>query len=252
MKSVTGTFALTFALLLAGCGGGDSGGNSQTGGTGSGSTAAAVPAPKGGDWSKTVSETAMGSFLMGNPNAAVKLVEYGSFTCPHCADFAEKGVPDLVQKYVKTGQVSFEFRNFVRDPAVLAAALLARCGGATPFFQLNEQIFGAQEDWFQKLQAMSPAEQQQLQSATPAQVATTIADKAGLDQFVRMRGIPEEKARTCLADQATTERLVAMTNEGSQKYQIPGTPAFLINDSLVPNASDWNALEPALKQAIGG
>jgi protein-disulfide isomerase len=251
MKAFTGTAALTLALLLAGCGG-DSGGNSQAGGTSGGTTTAAVPAPNGGDWSKTVAETDKGSFLMGNPDAKVKLVEYGSFTCPHCAEFAEKGVPDLVQKYVKTGQVSFEFRNFVRDPADLAAALLARCGGATPYFQLNEQIFGAQKDWFEKMQSITPAEQQQLQSATPAQVATTIADKAGLIQFVRMRGVPEEKARTCLADQATTERLVAMTNEGSQKYQIPGTPAFLINDSLVPNASDWKALEPALKQAVGG
>jgi protein-disulfide isomerase len=43
--------------------------------------------------------------------------------------------PQLVDKYVKTGQVSFEFRHLVRDPADLAAALVARCGGPTPFFK---------------------------------------------------------------------------------------------------------------------
>ena len=64
---------------------------------------------------------------MGNPNAKVKLVEFGSLTCPHCAEFEEEGGKALIENYVKTGQVSWEFRNFVRDPfditAVAARAL---------------------------------------------------------------------------------------------------------------------------------
>ena len=49
--------------------------------------------------------------MMGNPNAKVKLIEIGSLTCPHCREFDEKGVPTLIDKYVKTGQVSWEFRH---------------------------------------------------------------------------------------------------------------------------------------------
>ena len=250
MRASIGTFALGLALLLTGCGEGGNGGKEATKNN---APVASIPAPNGGDWTRTVTETPQGSFVMGNPNAAVKVVEFGSFTCPHCAKFAEEGIPDLVNSYVKTGQVSFEYRNFVRDPADLAASLLARCGGATPFFTLTEQLFAAQNEWLGRLQtALTPADQQAMQSMAPGQVAVTVADKAGLTQFVRMRGIPEEKARTCLADQQATERLVAMTNEGTQTYQVPGTPSFLINGKLVEDTADWKSLQPKIREAIGG
>ena len=92
-------------------------------------TAKPVPAPNNGDWSSIVSKTAEGGFIMGNPNAKVKLVEFGSLTCPHCAEFEEKGGNALIENYVKKGLVSWEFRNFVRDPVDMTATLLARCGG---------------------------------------------------------------------------------------------------------------------------
>ncbi|MCA1653471.1 MAG: DsbA family protein, partial [Sphingomonadales bacterium] len=92
-------------------------------------TAAPVAAPNGGDWTTVVSRTPAGGFVMGNPNAKVKLIEYGSLTCPHCAEFEEKGGKPLIDNYVKKGLVSFEFRNFVRDPYDITAALIARCGG---------------------------------------------------------------------------------------------------------------------------
>ncbi len=250
MKASIGTAALGLALLLAGCGGdgGTEGGNATAA---AGAPVASVPAPNGGDWTQTVTQTEQGSFVMGNPNAPVKLVEFGSYTCPHCAEFAEKGEPELVNAYVKTGQVSFEYRPFVRDSADLAAALIARCGGATPYFKLSDQIFAAQPEWLGKLQTMTPAEQQALQGMAPGQVATAMADKAGLIQFARMRGLPEAKVRSCLADQAATQQLVAIANDGVQRYQIQGTPSFLINGQLVQDAAEWKDLEPKLRQAIG-
>jgi protein-disulfide isomerase len=250
MRASIGTFALGLALLLTGCGEGGNGGKE---GTKNNAPVASIPAPNGGDWTQTVTETPQGSFVMGNPAAPVKVVEYASFTCPACANFAAKGTPKLVDKYVKSGQVSLEFRNFVRDPADLAAALLARCGGATPFFTLTDQLFAAQSEWLGRLQtALTPADQQAMQSMAPGQVATTVGDKAGLIQFVRMRGIPEEKARTCLADQQATERMVAMTNAGVQEHQVQGTPSFLINGKLSDAGADWEKLEGEIRQAIGG
>ena len=96
-------------------------GNSATGG--SSAEVKPVAPPANGDWSEVVAATPEGGFVMGNPNAGVKLVEYGSYTCGHCARFDEEGVQPLIDKYVKTGRVSFEFRNYVRDPYDLAGAL---------------------------------------------------------------------------------------------------------------------------------
>ncbi len=253
MRAFLVSGALASALLLAGCGGdagaGNSGSDSATGGA-SAPTAAAIPAPNGGDWTATVTQTPEGGFLLGNPNAPVKVVEYASMTCPHCGTFAEEGMPALRDNYIKTGRVSLEFRNFVRDPADLAASLLARCGGAQPFYPMTEQMFAAQDEWFGKLQSMSPADQQRLSTLPPNQVTVAVAQAAGLDQFARVRGLPAEKAQQCLSNQAEIERLTQMSNTAIQQYQIPGTPSFLINGKLVENSADWSSLEPRLKEAL--
>ena len=248
MKPILTTGLLGLSLLAAGCGDGAS--TNQASGDGAAPKAAMTPAPNGGEWSEVVSETPEGGFIMGNPNAPVKLVEFASLTCGHCAKFSAEGVPAVIDKYVRTGQVSFELRNYVRDPADLAGALLSRCGGARPYFQLTDQLFAAQADWLGRLQNMSPAVQQQLQSAPPEQVAATLADQAGLVQFVRVRGVPTDKANACLADKAALQKLVDMNSAATQKYQLTGTPGFLINDQLV-EAGDWAQLEPLLRAAIG-
>src|SRR3546814_9181159 len=70
---------------------------------------AAVPAAQAEaakDWTKTVARTPEGGFRVGNPDAPVKLVEYGSLTCDHCAHFAEEATPKLLGQYVRSGRVS--------------------------------------------------------------------------------------------------------------------------------------------------
>lgn len=253
MNSMLTAGAATLALLLAGCG--DGGGEANQNATASATTKAAIPAPNGGDWAETVTATADGGFQMGNPNAPVKLVEYASLTCPHCADFSEKAVPQLVEKYIRTGRVSYEMRNFVRDPVDLTASLITRCGGATPYFKLTEQMFAAQEDWFGKIQAIPAAEQQRLQTLQEQrrtkEVMTALAEQAGLVQFARVRGLPTEKVQACLGDDAAVRKLVEMNQTATRDYDLRGTPTFIINGSVVPNAASWELLEPKLREAIG-
>lgn len=241
--------AAALALAVAGCG--DSGGDKAATAPAGGSAAAVIPAPNGGDWTETVSETPEGGFVMGNPAAPVKVVEFASMTCSHCADFAKNGLPKLIEQYVKKGQVSIEVRNFVRDPVDLTAALLARCGGPAPFFKLTDQIFGAQAEWFANLQSMSPADQQALETMSPTQRVAVFGDKAGLVQFVRVRGVPTEKAQSCLADQAQIDRLVGMNQKAIQDYNVSGTPTFLINGSVAQGAASWDTLEPQIRAALG-
>ncbi|MDP9424401.1 MAG: DsbA family protein [Pseudomonadota bacterium] len=213
-------------------------------------TAAPVPAPNNGDWSTIVTKTPEGGFLMGNPNAKVKLVEFGSMTCPHCAEFEEQGGKALVDNYVKKGLVSWEFRNFVRDPYDMAATLLARCGGEANFFGMTRTMFHDQKNWIQKIQAADPAQMQALQTAPPAQQFSTIADLAGLKTFAAQRGVPRARAEQCLANQTEINQLVQMNSDAVSGFSIPGTPAFLINDALVEQASNWGTLEPKIKEAL--
>ena len=216
-------------------------------------TAKPVPAPNNGDWSTIVSATPEGGFVMGNPNAKVKLVEFGSLTCPHCAEFEEKGGKALVDNYVKKGLVSWEFRNFVRDPFDMTATLLARCGGEAGFFGLTRNLFADQRDWIGKIQAAQaadPAKMQALQAMSPAQQFSTIADMAGLKQYASMRGVPRAKGDQCLANEAEVNKLVQMNTDAVSTYNVPGTPTFLINGSVVEQTATWELLEPKIKEAL--
>lgn len=214
-----------------------------------------VDPPKDGDWSTVFRETAEGGFLMGNPNAPVQVVEFGSMTCPHCAAFDEEGVKPLVDNYVKSGKVSFEFRNFVRDPFDVAAALVARCGGANSFFGLTRGLFSDQREWTAKIQGADPAAMQRIQSLPPQQQFGEIAKIAGLQDWAAMRGLPVEKSAACLSNQAEVDRLVQMQNDAVSAYDIPGTPTFLLNGKVMKTegaSSAWSQLEAKIKSALGG
>jgi protein-disulfide isomerase len=235
----------TALLATAGCngaGGGNEAANAPI-------TAEPVAPPQGGDWTKTVTATPEGGFQMGNPNAAVKLIEYGSYTCPHCASFDEEGMQPLTEKYIKTGLISFEYRNFVRDPLDLAGSLITRCGGPDRFFPLSHALFADQEVWMQKAMDQ-PEKQQALQSLPPNRIFVESASLAGLQQWAAQRGLPSAQANACLANEAEVNKLVQMQSDAVANFNVPGTPAFVINGKLVENASAWGALEPEIRKAL--
>lgn len=228
--------------VLAGCNKSD-GANGTAAASGS---VAAVKPPAGSDWLTTVSRTPEGGYRMGNPDAGVKLVEYGSLTCPHCAEFSEKGSAPLKQ-LVATGKVSWEYRNYVRDPIDVTASLLVRCAPPQAFFPMVEQLYADQKNWFARIEGQQ-AQLATIQTLPPAEQFKRIATAAGFDQFVQQRGVSAEQANACLSDQAATQKLVDMQQAANQ-MNLPGTPTFLINGQIVPNAATWEALEPALKRA---
>ena len=229
-------------------------GGDKTGAAASGPVKPVAP-PKNGDWTTIVSETAEGGFLMGNPNAAVKIVEFGSMTCPHCAEFDHEAMKPLVDNYVKSGRVSLEFRNFVRDPFDVAASLVARCGGTTSFFGLTRGLYAEQRDWVSKIQTADPSAMQRIQSLPPNQQFGEIAKIAGFQDWAAMRGLAADKTAACLANQSEVDKLVQMQNDAVSAYNIPGTPSFLLNGELVKiegGSTPWQQVEAKIKGALGG
>src|SRR3954453_4105360 len=160
-----------------------------------------VAPPAGGDWTMVVNATPAGGFMMGNPNAKVKLVEFGSLTCPHCREFDEKGVPVLMNRYVKSGQVSWEFRNFVRDAFDLTASLIARCNGPKTFFPMMRAIYKDQPVWVGNIQHAPQSQLEALQNLPPNQQFVEMAKVAKLQDWAAARGVPQAKSNQCLANQ---------------------------------------------------
>ena len=240
-------FAALAALSLASCG--DSG-TSSGGNVVAAAPVAAKPAPAGQDWTQVVSKTPQGGFRMGNPDAPIKLVEYGSRTCPTCGAFGQTGQKPLTENYVTTGKVSYEFRDYlVHGAPDFAPSLLGRCVDPTTFFPLLEAMYLAQPQVEAKLadQQATNQIQAQLQGKTPSQAAAAWGDYLGYVDFVKQRGIPEAKARACIADPKALEELIGMMNkdEGSS---VTGTPTFILNGTKIDGLG-WTEVEAALKRA---
>lgn len=237
---------LASAIVLAGCGGGESG-NSSTPATPAPPVAGAT-APAGTQWTEKVEKTAEGGFRMGNPEAPIKLIEYGSRTCGHCAAFANTGMEPL-KAYIATGKVSFEFRDFLLNPIDLGAALLGQCAGPGPFFAIMDQMYAQQAALLSNGPKEGDPFLQQIEAMSPAQRTTALAEKFGYLAFVQQRGVPEAQARQCLADQAAIDALVKGNEAAQKQYNIPGTPTFILNGKVLENTGTWPQVEAALKAA---
>jgi protein-disulfide isomerase len=200
------------------------------------------------DWSQTVVATPEGGFRMGNPNARLKLIEYGSITCPHCADFNAHGVPALRDTYVRSGRLSWEYRPYMIFPTDPGIFLLLNCLGPGGFFPASDQLYAQQEQWVGRLQNVSDAEQQRIDALPLLQQSAALVRATGVDQILRGRGLSEARANTCFADEARLLRLVEVSRTAN-RLGVTGTPTFLLNGRLLDEVRSWEALEPLLKQA---
>ncbi|MGN6155612.1 MAG: thioredoxin domain-containing protein [Sphingomicrobium sp.] len=233
-------------------------GDAASGNVAEATSVEAVKPPANGDWSTVVVATSAGGFRMGNPDAKVNLIEYGSMTCPHCRSFSETGYQPLVQNYVKNGKISYEFRNYVRDPFDIAASLIARCNGSKSFFPLTEALYKDQPDWVAKIQAAPESQLNALQNLPPDKQFIEISKIADLQSWAAMRGVPTAKSTQCLSDQGKVDQLVQMNSDATNQFpQFQGTPTFIINGKMVElgpvtEAQVWSALEAKIKAALGG
>jgi protein-disulfide isomerase len=251
MKARTFLGAAAVVLALAAC-------NKKTSTEGTASapnetvTITQANPPPGGTWADVVNQTSDG-YMMGNPNAKVKLIEIGSLSCPHCRAFEEEGVPKLVDQYVKTGQVSWEFRPYlIHGPIDMAADLVIRCNGVKTFFPLSQALYKDQPVWMAKVESAPQDKLSQLQNLPTNQMFVAWANLLGLQDWAAARGVPQAKSNQCLSDQKMIDHEVQVTsNVNSQFPDFFGTPSFVINGKLQPKeTAGWDKLEPALKDAL--
>jgi protein-disulfide isomerase len=207
-------------------------------------------APVTHDWTKTVVVTPEGGFRMGNPAASVKLVEYGSLACPHCRHFEETGYKPLLQNYVRTGQVSYEFRNLLINGPDIAISLLTRCAGPAKFFPMSEVVYATQPEWETRIEGMSSADKEALDKMTDQQRVVRFAELGRMGEIASRFGMNTAKARQCLADPKALQHLLDMTKAANDQG-VDHTPTFFINGKM-SDSSTWEALEPELKKALGG
>ena len=197
------------------------------------------------DWTTTVTRTPAGSYVIGNPAAKVRLVEFMSYTCSHCAEFnAEAKVP-LMRDYVARGLVALELRNAVRDSLDLAAAIATRCGLPARFPGNHDAVFSAQAQLFEGASKFDPART----AKDPVAGMKAISRASGLTTIMAKRGVTPTTLDACYASKAAQAPVIAMTNDAWNTRKIPGTPAFFLNGTAL-ETNRWDGVEPALRVAL--
>ena len=211
----------------------------------------AVPGMAARDWTRTVSATPDGGYLVGNPKAPIKVIEYCSLTCPHCRHFAETGMAPLKTGYIAKGKVSLELRNFVLNAPDFSASLLMRCGSPAQAVRLFDQAFAAQEELFKGAYALSQDAIGRINAAPMDERPAALAREAGIDKWFIAKGISAKQAAACFADTKRSDALVNLRKVAATKLNVQGTPAFLVNGTLI-DGTGWDNLEPAIVKALGG
>ena len=205
----------------------------------------AVAAPEGQSWSQIVTPTEQGGYLMGNPDAPIKLVEYGALSCSHCADFAETAGPELRSDYIDSGRVSFETRFVVLNAMDVPAGLLVQCSAPEATVALADQFWANQASFFQNAQQAGDSAFQQASSLPPEQRLVAMAELFGMIDFFASRGISRDQAVACLTDLDAAQEFVDTSNS----YEVTSTPTLEINGTRLTSAPTWEELEPALQRA---
>lgn len=214
----------------------------------------AVPAlaapPAKPNWASTVASTPEGGIRIGNPAAKVKIVEFASFTCPHCKVFHETGVPALKAKYIASGNVSIEMRSFMRNGPDFSASLLVACQPGAKGLAMADALFAEQDKWTQGFGAISDADSDAIGKLPLDQQPLGMAKASGLDKWAVAKGLPMTRVQMCLSDKTAQNRLVAIYKEALETWKLEGTPTFVLNGKTVTGVFDWANLEPKLQAAL--
>ena len=201
------------------------------------------------DWNATFAQTEAQGHRVGNPEAPLQLIEYSSYTCPHCAHFERDSEAQLRYFYVHEGHAAVEVRHLIRNPIDVAAALMAECGPDDGFFANHRTFLSRQDDWLAKAQELAPAQQARWSSGTIPARMRAIATDLDFYEIMEPRGLSRSQLDACLGDQARALEIVERSQANAEAMGIQGTPSFVLNGSLLDGVHNWLALSQVLSAA---
>lgn len=161
---------------------------------------------------------------LGAEEAKVTVMEYASFTCPHCANFHKGPFQRLKADYIDSGKVRFVYRDVYFDRFGLWGAMVARCdGGRDKFFGISDILYEKQREWTQ---------------GEPAAIADN------LRRIGKLAGIDKDAVEACLNDRDKAQALVAWYQANAEADEIKSTPSFVINGQKYSNMAydDFKAI----------
>jgi len=210
----------------------------------------AAPVAHAGNWNAAVTRTPDDGYILGNPGAALHLVAYLSYTCPHCAEFEAESFAQLGIGMIGPGKGSYEVRPFLRNGLDLVAALLAECGPPSKFFGNTQLLLSSQREWLEPIGKLTDAQKARWDSPDFATKTRAIASDLGLYTLMERRGYGRSELDRCLTNKPLADRLAKHTQDAVEKDNVQGTPAFVLNGVPLTATYTWEALKPQIEARL--
>lgn len=177
----------------------------------------ATTPPAGQAWDPKITET---DYVLGKADAPVTMIEFASFTCPHCAAFTKETLPQIEKDYIDSGKVKLVFRQFPLNALDLRAGMMARCAPREQYFNITKALFQTQETW-----------------------ATAKDPLGALAQIGGMAGLARDKFDACVADNSIADAIVAGMKDADTTYQVSATPTFVVEGEKVEGAAAYDTFK---------
>lgn len=177
-----------------------------------------------------VDVSAIEDMSIGNLEAAVEVIEYASYTCPHCATFHDTTFKEIKKDFIDTGLIKFTFREVYFDRFGLWASLIARCSGDTDrFFGITDLIMAGQSEW--------------ARAGEPAAITEE------LRKIGRLAGLDNETLESCLQDGDKAKTMIAWYQQNAEADDISSTPSVVVDGKKYANMA-YADLKEIIQEAI--
>ncbi|NCP13006.1 MAG: thioredoxin domain-containing protein [Sphingomonadales bacterium] len=199
---------------------------------------------KPGNWQSMIVRTERGH-LIGNPEADTRLIEFISYTCPHCSDFTAQGEPALELALLTPGKMALEVRPVIRNALDLTVTLLAQCGDPSGFKSRHQTLMRTQSDWLGKARA-APESQRAIWLRGDKAGRMNAASALGLTMMLVERGQSQSELDACVVNDVAAKALVDNSRADFDEVGVQGTPSFALDGKLLNAVHSWETLYPVL------
>ena len=164
---------------------------------------------------------------IGQKNAPIKMIEFASLTCGHCAKFHNEVMPLIKKKYINTGKIFFTYKDFPLDKFALKASIIARCSGEGKFFSFLDVFYKKQKDW-----------------------TRTKDPFKSLLKIAKVGGLKNEELKVCIGNKSIEDGLLKERLESTKKFEINATPTLYLNNKKYEGDLSFEALELKIKTLL--
>ena len=163
----------------------------------------------------------------GNEDAKIKMLEFASLTCGHCAKFHNEVMPIIKKNYIEKGLIHFTYKDFPLDKYALKATIIARCSGNKNFFNFLDVFYKKQKDW-----------------------TRTQDPFKSLLKIAKFGGLKDEELKVCVGNKSIEDGVLKDRLKSSKDYDITATPTIYLNGEKYKGDLTIEALDSKLKSLL--